>query len=126
MKSVLNDFANDTDADLAAYVQMYRTRIADRTEEIEVMMRGPIDEEMRDAIARLKWEQGEERERLEQIKDEQPGITMLLWAARIITANRRGDSGPARAQRCWGFVARSAGSSLWRSPIIRGPIVKDG
>jgi hypothetical protein len=71
MKSVLNDFANDTDADLAAYVQMYRTRIADRTDEIEVMMRGPIDEVMRDAIARLKWEQGEERERLEQIKDEQ-------------------------------------------------------
>jgi hypothetical protein len=37
MKSVLNDFANDTDADLAAYVQMYRTRIADRTDEI-----GPV------------------------------------------------------------------------------------
>jgi hypothetical protein len=71
MKSVLNDFANDTDADLAAYVQMYRTRIADRTDEIEVMMRGPIDEVMRDAIASLKWERGEERERLEQIKDEQ-------------------------------------------------------
>jgi hypothetical protein len=68
---VLNDFANDTDADLAAYVQMYRTRIADRTDEIEVMMRGPIDEVMRDAIARLKWERDEERERLEQIKDEQ-------------------------------------------------------
>jgi len=71
MKSVLNDFANDTDADLAAYVQMYRTRIADRTHEIEVMMRGPVDEVMRDAIARLKWERGEERESLEQIKDEQ-------------------------------------------------------
>lgn len=71
MKSVLNDFANDTDADLAAYVQMYRTRIADRTHEIEVMMRGPVDEVMSDAIARLKWERGEERERLEQIKDEQ-------------------------------------------------------
>src|ERR1700750_679401 len=27
----LNDFANDTDADLTAYVQMYRTRIADMT-----------------------------------------------------------------------------------------------
>jgi hypothetical protein len=71
MKSVLNDFANDTDADLAAYVQMYRTRIADMTQEIEVMMRGPINEVMRDAIASLKWERGEERERLEQIKDEQ-------------------------------------------------------
>ena len=71
MKSVLNDFANDTDADLAAYVQMYRTRIADRTEEIEEMGRGPIDEVVRDAIARLKEEQKEERERLEQIKDEQ-------------------------------------------------------
>ena len=71
MESVLNDFANDTDADLAAYVQMYRTRIADRTDEIEEMMRGPIDEVVRDAIARLKWEQEEERERLEQIKDEQ-------------------------------------------------------
>jgi hypothetical protein len=71
MKSVLNDFANDTDADLAAFVQMYRTKIADRTDEIEMMMRGPIDEVMRDAIARLKWERDEERERLEQIKDEQ-------------------------------------------------------
>ena len=71
MKSVLNDFANDTDADLAAYVQMYRTRIADRTDEIEEMVRGPIDEVVRDAIARLKEEQEEERERLEQIKDEQ-------------------------------------------------------
>ena len=71
MKSVLNDFANDTDADLAAYVQMYRTRIADRTDGIEEMVRGPIDEVVRDAIARLKEEQEEERERLEQIKDEQ-------------------------------------------------------
>ena len=71
MKSVLNDFANDTDADLAAYVQMYRTRIADRTHEIEDKVRGPIDEVMRDAIARLKWERDEERESLEQIKDEQ-------------------------------------------------------
>jgi hypothetical protein len=62
---------NDTDADLAAYVQMYRTRIADRTDEIEEMVRGPIDEVVRDAIARLKEEQEEERERLEQIKDEQ-------------------------------------------------------
>jgi hypothetical protein len=44
MKSVLNNFANDTDADLAAYVQMYRTRIADRTDGIEEMVRGPIDE----------------------------------------------------------------------------------
>ena len=67
MKSVLNDFANDTDADLAAYVQMYRTRIADMTQEIEVMMRGPIDEVMRDTIATVKWERGEDRERLEQI-----------------------------------------------------------
>jgi hypothetical protein len=71
MKSVLNDFANDTEADLAAYVQMYRTRIADRTDGIEEMVRGPIDEVVRDAIARLKEEQEEERERLEQIKDEQ-------------------------------------------------------
>jgi hypothetical protein len=57
--------------DLAAYVQMYRTRIADRTDEIEEMVRGPIDEVVRDAIARLKEEQVEERERLEQIKTEQ-------------------------------------------------------
>ena len=71
MKGQLNDFANDTDADLGAYVQMYRTRIADRTHEIQEMMRGPIDEVVRDAIARLKEEQEEERERLEQIKDEQ-------------------------------------------------------
>lgn len=71
MKRQLNDFANDTDADLAAYVQMYRTRIADRTDGIEEMVRGPIDEVVRDAIARLKEEQKEERERLEQIKDEQ-------------------------------------------------------
>jgi vacuolar-type H+-ATPase subunit E/Vma4 len=34
-------------------------------------MRGPIDEVVRDAIARLKEEQKEERERLEEIKDEQ-------------------------------------------------------
>ena len=71
MKSVLNDFSNDTDANLAAYVQMYRTRIADMTDEIEDKVRGPIDEVMRDTIATLKWERGEERERLEQIKDEQ-------------------------------------------------------
>ena len=70
-QSELNDFSNNTDADLAAYVQMYRTRIADRTDEIEEMVRGPIDEVVRDAIARLKWEQVEERERLEQIKAEQ-------------------------------------------------------
>ena len=70
-KRQLNDFANDTDADLTAYVQMYRTRIADMTHEIEDKVRGPIDEVMRDAIARLKWERDEERERLEQIKDEQ-------------------------------------------------------
>ena len=71
MKRQLNDFANDTDADLTAYVQMYRTRIADMTHEIEDKVRGPIDEVMRDAIARSKWERDEERERLEQIKDEQ-------------------------------------------------------
>jgi hypothetical protein len=82
MESVLNDFANDTDADLAAYVQIYQTRIADRSNEIEEMRRGPIDEvvesiadnlaiRLRDAIARLKEKQEEERERLEQIKDEQ-------------------------------------------------------
>jgi hypothetical protein len=82
MESVLNDFANDTDADLAAYVQIYQTRIADRSNEIEEMRRGPIDEvvesiadnlaiRLRDAIARLKEKQEEERERLERIKDEQ-------------------------------------------------------
>ena len=71
MKRQLNDFANDTDAGLKAYVQMYRTRIADMTHEIEDKVRGPIDEVMRDAIARLKWERDEQRERLEQIKDEQ-------------------------------------------------------
>ena len=71
MKSVLNDFANDTDADLAAYVQMYRTRIADMTDEIEDKVSRAMDEVMRDAIATLKWERGEERERLEQIEDEQ-------------------------------------------------------
>ena len=71
MKRQLNDFANDTDAGLTAYVQMYRTRIADMTHEIEDKVRGPIDEVMRDAIARLKWERDEEREKLEQIKDEQ-------------------------------------------------------
>jgi parvulin-like peptidyl-prolyl isomerase len=43
----------------------------DRTDEIEEMVRGPIDEVVRDAIARFKEEQKEERERLEQIKDEQ-------------------------------------------------------
>ena len=41
------------------------------THEIEDKVSGPIDEVMRDAIARLKWERNEERERLEQIKDEQ-------------------------------------------------------
>ena len=71
MKRQLNDFANDTDADLTAYVQMYRTRIADMTHEIEDKVSGPIDEVMRDAIARLKWERDEERERLQQVKDEQ-------------------------------------------------------
>ena len=71
MKSELDDFDEDTDADLAAYVQAYRTRIADMTDEIDAKERGEIDEVMRDAIARLKWERGEERERLEQIKDEQ-------------------------------------------------------
>jgi hypothetical protein len=71
MKRQLNDFANDTDADLTAYVQMYRTRIADMTHEIEDKVRGPIDEVMRDAIARSKRERNEKRESLEQIKDEQ-------------------------------------------------------
>ena len=71
MKSELEDFDGDTDADLAAYVQAYRTRIADMTDEIDAKERGEIDEVMRDAIATLKWERGEERERLEQIKDEQ-------------------------------------------------------
>jgi hypothetical protein len=41
------------------------------TDEIDAKERGEIDEVMRDAIATLKWERGEERERLEQIKDEQ-------------------------------------------------------
>jgi len=71
MKSELEDFDEDTDADLAAYVQAYRARIADMTDEIDAKERGEIDEVMRDAIATLKWERGEERERLEQIKDEQ-------------------------------------------------------
>ena len=71
MKRQLNDFANDTDAELRAYMRMYRTRIADMTHEIEDKVRGPIDEVMRDAIARLKWERDQERESLEQIKDEQ-------------------------------------------------------
>ena len=71
MKSELEDFDGDTDADLAAYVQAYRTRIADMTDEIDAKERGEIDQVMRDAIATLKWERGKERERLEQIKDEQ-------------------------------------------------------
>ena len=71
MKSDLEDFDGDTDADLAAYVQAYRTRIADMTDEIDAKERGEIDQVMRDAIATLKWERGGERERLEQIKDEQ-------------------------------------------------------
>ena len=71
MKSVLNDFANDTDADLAAYVQMYRSRIADMTDEIKDKVAGRRDEVMREAIATVKLELGEERERLEQIEDEQ-------------------------------------------------------
>jgi hypothetical protein len=41
------------------------------TDEIDAKERGEIDEVMRDTIATLKWERGEERERLEQIKDEQ-------------------------------------------------------
>ena len=41
------------------------------THEIEDKVSGPIDEVMRDAIARLKWERDEERERLQQVKDEQ-------------------------------------------------------
>ena len=53
------------------YVQAYRTRIADMTDEIDAKERGEIDQVMRDAIATLKWERGGERERLEQIKDEQ-------------------------------------------------------
>ena len=71
MKSELEDFDGDTDADLAAYVQAYRTRIADMTDEIDAKERGEIDQVMRDTIATLKWERGGERERLEQIKDEQ-------------------------------------------------------
>ena len=69
MKSQWNDFANDTDADLAAYVQMYRSRIADMTDEIKV--RRPMDEVMREAIGAVKLELGKERERLEQIEAEQ-------------------------------------------------------
>ena len=41
------------------------------TDEIDSKERGEIDEVMRDTIATLKWERGGERERLEQIKDEQ-------------------------------------------------------
>jgi hypothetical protein len=43
MKSELEDFDGDTDADLAAYVQVYRTRIADMTDEIDAKERGEID-----------------------------------------------------------------------------------
>jgi hypothetical protein len=71
MKSELEDFDGDTDADLAAYVKAYRTRIVNMTDEIDAKERGEIDEVTRDTIATLKWERGEERERLEQIKDEQ-------------------------------------------------------
>ena len=71
MKSELENFDGDTDADLAAYVQAYRASIADMTDEIDAKERVEIDEVMRDTIATLKWERGEERERLEQIKDEQ-------------------------------------------------------
>jgi hypothetical protein len=67
----LNDFANDTDADLAAYVQMYRSRIADMTDEIKAKVRGRMDEVMREAIETVKLKLEEDRERLEQIKDEQ-------------------------------------------------------
>ena len=70
-ESELENFDGDADADLAAYVQAYRTRIADMTDEIDAKERGEIDEVMRDTIANLKWERGQERERLEQIKDEQ-------------------------------------------------------
>ena len=62
---MLNDFANDTDADLAAYVQMYRSRIADMTDEIKDKVAGRRDEVMREAIATVKLKLGEERERLE-------------------------------------------------------------
>ena len=68
---MLNDFANDTDADLAAYVQMYRSRIADMTDEIKDNAAGRRDEVMREAIATVKLKLGEERERLEQIEAEQ-------------------------------------------------------
>ena len=85
----MNDFANDTDADLTAYVQMYRTRIADMTHEIEDKVSGPIDEVMRDAIARLKWERDEERERLEQVKDEQKRRTATSKVVSVAFANNQ-------------------------------------
>lgn len=69
MKSQWDDFANVTDAALAAYVQMYRSRIADMTDEIKV--RGPMDEVMHEAIETVKLELGKEQERLEQINAEQ-------------------------------------------------------
>jgi hypothetical protein len=69
MKSVLNDFANDTNADLATYVQMYRSRIADKTDEIKDKVAGR--RVMREAIATVKLQLGEERKRLEQIEAEQ-------------------------------------------------------
>ena len=47
-EKLLNDFANDTDADLAAYVQMYRTRIADMTDEIDAKERG--EQSMRSCV----------------------------------------------------------------------------
>jgi hypothetical protein len=73
MKSELEDFSGDTDEDLAVLVQEYRATIADLTDEIEDKERRPtdLDEVMRDAIDTLKWERDGERERLEQIKDEQ-------------------------------------------------------
>ena len=71
MKNRWNDFANDTDADLAAYVQRYRSRIADMTDEIKDKVRGHMDDVVRAAIETMKMKLGEERKSLGQIEAEQ-------------------------------------------------------
>ena len=59
MKNRWNDFANDTDADLAAYVQRYRSRIADMTHEIKDKVRGHMDHAVRATIETVKMKLGE-------------------------------------------------------------------
>jgi TrwC relaxase len=54
------------------------------TDEIDAKERGEIDEVMRDTIATLKWERGEERERLEQIKDEQKRRAATSKGSRVL------------------------------------------